>query len=666
MNEELAAMIVRLEADATRLNANLVKAGRMVDGKLDGMDRRLKKSDARFAKWGKNIALNVRLGLAAAVIYAGKQALVTADQVDVLQDRIKDATKATGGFETVWDGIASTAIKTGSAISGNVELVQRLAIAAEDLGGTNSEILRLNETVQKLGVISGASMSSLNAGTTQLAQGLGAGTFRAEEFNSLLENIPAVANLIAKNLGKSTAELRAMVLAGDLTSKAVFAALLEGSEDVDKRFSEIPPRLERAWSSMLTAISLGVDDINTKLGITEGLAGRFQVIAKTITSLRESDGNILGFNELDKINNALEQNEAQLERIADKESEEAKRIKQRIGLLQDEWSAIIKRNSVLLSPESYSLPGSIFPSNQLQLGMSITPRDKPTEIPVSDETMVPKPRPGNEANKTAYLDAEDAINKLIAASRMEEQQVGKSAATIARMNAELEIYTALMEKGGDVTDEQRQAIDKMLDAYEAQATATEKSIKQFEELDAMADQFAEDFGDIFIDSIGRGEDALSSLVSTFKNALLKMAVDAAIINPLKKLFSPKGGNLFGGILKAVGSYYSGGTSSLASSAISYSDVGGAYADGGNPPVGKISMVGERGPELFIPKQSGTIIPNHKLGGSGGGVVINVDARGATNPAEVEAAANRAVAKAVPQIMKAQDARMISRQRPGFA
>lgn len=42
-----------------------------------------------------------------------------------------------------------------------------------------------------------------------------------------------------------------------------------------------------------------------------------------------------------------------------------------------------------------------------------------------------------------------------------------------------------------------------------------------------------------------------------------------------------------------------------------------FADGGSPPVGKASIVGERGPELFVPRSAGTIIPNHALGGMGG-------------------------------------------------
>jgi hypothetical protein len=46
-------------------------------------------------------------------------------------------------------------------------------------------------------------------------------------------------------------------------------------------------------------------------------------------------------------------------------------------------------------------------------------------------------------------------------------------------------------------------------------------------------------------------------------------------------------------------------------------LGSAFAAGGSPPVGKISLVGEHGPELFVPHQAGTIVPHGQFGGSGG-------------------------------------------------
>lgn len=46
-----------------------------------------------------------------------------------------------------------------------------------------------------------------------------------------------------------------------------------------------------------------------------------------------------------------------------------------------------------------------------------------------------------------------------------------------------------------------------------------------------------------------------------------------------------------------------------------------YADGGNPAVNSPSIVGERGPELFVPRTAGTIIPNHALAGVGGTTMV---------------------------------------------
>jgi len=54
-----------------------------------------------------------------------------------------------------------------------------------------------------------------------------------------------------------------------------------------------------------------------------------------------------------------------------------------------------------------------------------------------------------------------------------------------------------------------------------------------------------------------------------------------------------------------------------------------FARGGRPPTGRASLVGERGPELFVPRRSGTIIPNDKLGGGNTNINVNVDASGSS-------------------------------------
>lgn len=89
-----------------------------------------------------------------------------------------------------------------------------------------------------------------------------------------------------------------------------------------------------------------------------------------------------------------------------------------------------------------------------------------------------------------------------------------------------------------------------------------------------------------------------------------------------------------------------------------------FADGGRPPVGRPSIVGERGPELFVPDRPGTVIPNDFGSGGMGGNVINIDARGAAPG--VEALIRRELAALSASIEPRVDARVMRQAGRGGA
>lgn len=86
-------------------------------------------------------------------------------------------------------------------------------------------------------------------------------------------------------------------------------------------------------------------------------------------------------------------------------------------------------------------------------------------------------------------------------------------------------------------------------------------------------------------------------------------------------------------------------------------LGGFFANGGKPPVGKPSVVGEKGPELFVPSTSGTIVPNGQFGGAN--VVVNVDASGSS--VESDAQEQKALGAAIGAAVQAE---LIKQKRPG--
>lgn len=94
--------------------------------------------------------------------------------------------------------------------------------------------------------------------------------------------------------------------------------------------------------------------------------------------------------------------------------------------------------------------------------------------------------------------------------------------------------------------------------------------------------------------------------------LFANAIERGLVNNINKSLDSLVDMIFGAFSGGSG----GGGGGLGSI------FGGFFADGGRPPMGKVSVVGERGPELFIPDSAGTIVPNHALGGDGGQVVVN--------------------------------------------
>ncbi|CAB4146848.1 Bacteriophage lambda, GpH, tail tape measure, C-terminal [uncultured Caudovirales phage] len=113
--------------------------------------------------------------------------------------------------------------------------------------------------------------------------------------------------------------------------------------------------------------------------------------------------------------------------------------------------------------------------------------------------------------------------------------------------------------------------------------------------------------------VGNMEQALNNFVKTGKLSFKDLA--RSIIQDIIAIqLRAQASGLMGMLMKSLG--FGGGSISGPSSSVSTWDAPG-FADGGDPQANKISMVGERGPELFVPKTAGTIIPNHALSGMGG-------------------------------------------------
>jgi tape measure domain-containing protein len=255
------------------------------------LEQGIARTEKRFKILGKGVksAQNTLLafGGAAGLGFIINKGLTLADTFNVLQARIKNATKETGDYARVSEELGRIAGETGAQLDTTVDVFQRLSQSRKELGATNTDLLQLTESVQQLGVISGASTTAMTAGLLQFGQGLSAGIFRAEEFNSIVENMPALANTLAKSLGKTNGELRAMVLEGKLLSKDVMEAVLSQADDINQQFNEMPVSMARAGVALDNSFAKFLSSLDQSIEGTKTLASVMGLVTESLDGWSE-------------------------------------------------------------------------------------------------------------------------------------------------------------------------------------------------------------------------------------------------------------------------------------------------------------------------------------------------------------------------------------------
>lgn len=186
----------------------------------------------------------------------------TADAYAALSIRIRTASRDLGDHVAIQRELERISRENGTALRDTVALFQRLAQAAPELGATADDLLRLTNAVQQIGFIGGSTPDQMTNALLQFGQMLTGGVARAEEMNSLLENMPELAVRIARGMGLTVGELRRAVIDGKVLSRDVFLSLLGQTEDINAEVADMPDTLARAGQDFSTSWSraLGILD----------------------------------------------------------------------------------------------------------------------------------------------------------------------------------------------------------------------------------------------------------------------------------------------------------------------------------------------------------------------------------------------------------------------
>lgn len=217
-----------------------------------------------------------------------------ADQWTVLNNRLKLVTSSSAELKAAQQGLLDIATRTGADLGETANVYSRLAAHKNALRLNDEQLLSVTETINKAISVGGSTAAGAAAGLQQFGQAMAAGVLRGEEFNSVMENAPGLAQALASGLGVGVGQLRAMANAGELTAGKVTQALLKAGTSVDALFAQTDLTIAGATTNFKTKMLEFVGTASEAGGAADKIASAINWAAKHIDTLATAATVLIG------------------------------------------------------------------------------------------------------------------------------------------------------------------------------------------------------------------------------------------------------------------------------------------------------------------------------------------------------------------------------------
>lgn len=178
-----------------------------------------------------------------------------ADSWTKIQNALRRTNTDTAALGAATDKVFAISQKTGTSFEANAGIFTKLQQSMQALNMNTARAGPLLETIAQSVQASGVSSASASAGLMQFQQALASGVLRGEEFNSVMENVPGLAQAIAVGLNKPVGALRGMAEQGLLTSRTVIEALERVAPAVAASAARAAPTFDQALQRISNAFT---------------------------------------------------------------------------------------------------------------------------------------------------------------------------------------------------------------------------------------------------------------------------------------------------------------------------------------------------------------------------------------------------------------------------
>ena len=208
-----------------------------------------------------------------------------ADAWNMMSARLKLATAGSREYTVAQKELFAIAQRIGVPIQETATLYGKLQQAVRMLGGEQKDALSLTESISQALRISGASATEAQSSLLQFGQALSAGVLRGEEFNSVVENSPRLAEALADGLNVPIGRLRKLAEEGRLTADVVVNALMSQKDKLAAEYAQLPVTVSQSFTRLSNAFGQWISRLDESTGFTEKLATALTWLADNLDTV---------------------------------------------------------------------------------------------------------------------------------------------------------------------------------------------------------------------------------------------------------------------------------------------------------------------------------------------------------------------------------------------
>lgn len=264
--QQMKEQLRRVNQEADRLEDNLDDVGRSA-GNAGGSMRLL------------NFTAGISLARQAWDAVSGSA--VYLDNLSQIQARLNNINDGSQTTEQLQSKIMAAANRSRGSYQDMANSVAKLNLLASDAFKSNDEAIAFAEQLNKMFVVSGASSQEASNAMYQLNQAMASGRLQGDEYRSIIENAPMLANAIAESMGVSRAKLKELASEGAITAEVIKNAIANCADDVNRQFEEMPMTFGQAMNMIQNEAAAKFQAVsNAFSGMIN--SGDLQVIADAI------------------------------------------------------------------------------------------------------------------------------------------------------------------------------------------------------------------------------------------------------------------------------------------------------------------------------------------------------------------------------------------------